>query len=102
MNEKKLKQLFATACYQTAPVPPEDFAEDVLRAIHNSPPSPSSATASLFDQLDAWFPRIAFAALAVMALGVAADFGLSAFGLPDLGDGVSQISAQWFLIPGGL
>ena len=102
MNEKKLKQLFAAASRRAAPVPPADFVGDVLRAIHGSPPPDSLATASLFDQLDAWFPRIAFAALAVMALGVAADFGLSAAGLPDLGDGMSQISAQWLLIPGGL
>ncbi len=101
MNDKKLKQLFAAAHRQAAPTPPADFAGDVLRAIHNSPPPTTSAMPSLFDQLDALFPRIAVGALAIMALGVATDYGLSAAGLPDLGDGISQISAQWLLIPGG-
>lgn len=102
MNEKKIKQLFAAASRRDGPVPPADFAENILRAIHNSPSPVPPPTTSLFDQLDAWFPRIALAALTVMALGVAADFGLSAAGLPDLSDGMSQISTQWFLIPGGL
>jgi hypothetical protein len=37
----------------------------------------------------------------VIVLGVAADFGLTAAGVPNLSDGVSQISAQWFLTPEG-
>ena len=56
-------------------------------------------TLSVFDQLNLLFPRIAFAAVAVIVLCVAVDFGLTAAGMPGLGHGLSQISAQWLLTP---
>ena len=59
-------------------------------------------TLSLFDQLNLWFPRLAWAAVVIMVLSVAADWGLTAAGVPGLGDGVTQISAQWLLTPTGL
>lgn len=106
MNPKKLQHLFAAARREAPPSPPADFAGDVLRAIHNSPsaavPSAPAPSLSLADQLNPLFPRIALAALAVIALGIAADYGLSAAGGPDLTDGMAQISAQWFVTPGGL
>jgi hypothetical protein len=101
MNEKKLKQLFASARNEPAPAPPEDFAADVLRAVRHEPPAGVPQTLSLFDQLNLLFPRLVVASAAVIALCVAADLGLTAAGVPDLGDGISQISAQWFLAPGG-
>ena len=100
MNENKLKQLFEAARNEPAPAPPEDFAADVLRAVHREPVAGRGEAVSIFDQLSRLFPRIALAAVAIIVLCVAADFGLTAAGLPDLGDGLSQISAQW-LEPGG-
>lgn len=99
MNEKKIKQLFAAARQETAPVPPEDFAADVLRAVHREPRAAAPIMLSIFDQLNLLFPRIALAAAAIIVLCVALDFGLTAAGMPGLGDGVSQISAQWLLTP---
>ena len=102
MNEKKLKQLFAAARNETAPAPPEDFASDVLRAVRREPDSIQSQSISLVDQLNLLFVKIALAAVAIISLCVAVDLGLSAAGLPGIGDGLSQISAQWLLTPGGI
>jgi anti-sigma-K factor RskA len=102
MNERKLKRLFASARRETAPTPPEDLAADVLRAIRREPPVAVTETISIFDQLNLWFPRLALAASAVIMLCVAADFGLTAAGVPGLSDGVSQLSAQWLLTSTGL
>ena len=99
MNDRKLKQLFAAARKEPAPAPAEDFAADVLRAIRREP---SPAPISIVDLLNLWFPRIALTASAVIVLCLAADWGLTAAGVPGLGDGVSQLSAQWLLTPTGL
>jgi len=97
MSEEKLRKLFTAAREETAPVPPEDFLEDVLR-MARSEPRVMARTSSLSDGLDRLFPRIAFAALAVIVLCVAADFVLTAAGMPELGDGLSLFSAQWFFL----
>ena len=102
MNDKKLKQLFASACRETSTAPPEDFAADVLRAIRREPPVAAPETISVFDQLNLWFPRLALAASAVIVLCVAADYGLTMADVPSLSDGVSQLSSQWLLTPTGL
>lgn len=102
MNENKLKQLFASARNETAPAPPEGFAGDVVRAIRRGPPVAAPPALSLADQLNRLFPRLALAAVAAIVLCLAADYGMTAAGVPELNDGVSQISAQWLLVPGGL
>ena len=94
MNENKMNQLFAAARNQTAPLPSAGFAADVSRAVRREPPLPP-ALFSICDQLDFWFPRLALAAVAVIVLCVAADFGLTAAGLPEVGDGAAQASAQF-------
>lgn len=98
MNERKLKQLFESARREPAPVPPADLDSRVMRAIRREP---GPATLPLWDQLNALFPRVAWAAVAVIVLSLAADYGLSAAGVPGLSDGISQISAAWFLTPNG-
>jgi hypothetical protein len=102
MNDRKLKQLFAAARRETASAPPEGFTADVMRAIRHEPPAAVPEAISIFDQLNLWFPRLALAASAVIVLCVAADYGLTAAGVPNLSDGVSQLSAQWLLTPTGL
>jgi hypothetical protein len=101
MNGQKLKKLFAAARNETAPAPSADFAADVLRAVRREKPILPPETFSIIDRLNLLFPKLALAAAAVIALGIAADFGLTAAGVPDLSDGVSQISAQWLLTPDG-
>ena len=95
MNKQKLEKLFTTARKETAPAPPEDFAADVLRAIRNGSQIKVAETFSTFDQLNLLFPRFALASVALIALGIAADYGMTVAGVPDLSDGISQISSQW-------
>jgi anti-sigma-K factor RskA len=102
MNDRKLKRLFASARKETAPAPPADFATDVLRAIRREPSAAAPSAISIFDQLNLWFPRLAVASSAVIVLCLALDYSLTAAGVPSLSDGVSQLSAQWFLTPTGL
>ena len=97
MNEKKLKQLFTAARNGTAPVPPPDFAADVLRAVRRAPRENLTRADSVFAQLNFLFPRLALAAAVVIGLCVAADFGFTSAGLPELGDGAAQLSAQFDL-----
>ena len=98
MNERKRKQLFAAARGAPAPAPSAAFEANVMRAIRNEYPAEAPA---IFDALNQLFPRLAWAAAAIIALCVAADWGLTAAGVPGLSDGVSQISAQWLLTPNG-
>jgi hypothetical protein len=94
MNEKKLKQLIASARNEAAPVASPDFPADVLRAVRREPPFLPPAPITLWDHLNALFPRVALAAAAVIVLCVAADYGLTAAGLPGLSDGAAQITSQ--------
>lgn len=102
MKNSKLKQLFAAARRETAPVPPENFAADVLRVIHREAPPVAPEVISVLDQLNSWFPRLTLAASAFIVLCVALDYGLTAAGMPSLSDGAAQLSAQWLLTPTGL
>jgi hypothetical protein len=101
MNERKWKQLFAAARNETPPAPSEELAATVLRAIRDGGQAGRPETISMVDQLNSLFPRLAWASAVIIALSVAADWGLTAAGVPGLGEGVSQISAQWFLTPNG-
>jgi len=94
MKDSKLKQLFTAARNEAAPPPPPGFADDVLRAVRRGPAGGTAGTGSLFDQLNVLFPRIAFAAVAVIVLCVALDFGATSAGLLELGDGTAQLSSQ--------
>ena len=101
MNERKWEQLLAAARKEPIPAPSEAFEINVLRALRDGRHAERPGTLSLFDQLNLLFPRLAWAAAAIIVLGVAVDFGLTASGVPGLGDGVSQISTQWLLAPDG-
>ena len=76
-------------------MPPMEFAADVLRAIRFESVAGVSAPFSIFDQLNFLCPRLALTAVAVIVLCVAADFGLTSAGLPEVGDGATQVSAQF-------
>jgi hypothetical protein len=95
MNEQKIKKIFTAARNEAAPRPSEDFAGDVVRAVRRENPELPPTTDSIFDQLNLLFPRFALMAVAVIVLGIATDYGMTALGVPDLGDGVAQISSQW-------
>jgi hypothetical protein len=95
MKANKLKQLFVAARNETPPSAAPDFADAVLRAVRREPPVKNAATDSLFEQLNFLFPRVALAAVAVIVLCVALDFGFTSAGLLELGDGAAQLSSQF-------
>jgi anti-sigma-K factor RskA len=95
MNEKKLKQLFAAARNEVAPAPSVDFAGDVLRAVRREALPAPAASLSVWDHLNALFPRLALAAAAVIVLCVAADWGLTVAGVPVISDGATQLTSQF-------
>jgi hypothetical protein len=98
MNDKKLNQLFAAA-RKEPPVPPSDgFDLRMLRAVRSESRPAQPDVLSWMELLNAWFPRLAWASVAVIALSIAVDYGLTATGTPGLNEGVSRISAQWLLL----
>src|SRR5215475_941747 len=93
MNDRKLKQLFESARKEPSPTPPAGFDLQVMHAIRREE---KVETVSLFDQLNLLFPRVAWAAAAVICLCVAGELATSALHVPNLTDGLTQFSDQWF------
>lgn len=101
MNEKRLNQLFGAARRETATSPEAGFASLVLTTVRREAQACEAGPVSWLDQIGALFPRLAWATALVVALCVAADFGLSVLGVPSLTDGMAQISNQWLLTANG-
>ena len=87
MNNKKLEQLFESARRSTAPEPEPGFAAAVLRAVRQSPPDRLAGATPVLEQLNAWFPRVALAAVALTVLCVVVDLSCTAAGWPGAGAG---------------
>lgn len=96
MNNK-LNKLFAAARKETPATPEAGFENLVLAAIRSEPMSREAAELSLADQLSALFPRLAWVTAVIVVLCLATDFGLSAWGVPTLTEGVAEISNQWLV-----
>jgi hypothetical protein len=94
MNDEKLKKLFELARGETAPVPPEGFDARVVRALARET---KDAPVSLWDQIEALFPRVVMGAALVMALCLLGDFCFSAAYPTGLSGEVNEISEQWLL-----
>lgn len=95
MNKNKLKQLFASAQKESAPVPSLEFPADVLRGVRREPPPMPVGSLSVWENLNDLFPRLALAAVVVIVLCVAADWGLTAAGVPGVSDGTTQAVSQY-------
>jgi hypothetical protein len=91
MNEK-LNQLFAAAKRETPAAPTEGFASLVMNQIQRNPARPEL---SMSDVLGMWFPRLAVAAAAVIALCVIGDF-VSSSNAPSMSESAAQLSDQYF------
>jgi hypothetical protein len=100
MSRQKLNQLFQAAQRVAPPAASATLAENVARALRQEPLEARPAPASLFEELNAWFPRLALLTLVVLAVGVAVNLALGASDPADLGAGLTQISAPWWLVPG--
>jgi hypothetical protein len=99
MNGQKLKRLFEAVRRESAPLPPEDFATRVARAVRREP---AWNRDSMWEQLAGLFPKLACAAVLVIGICIASDFLLTAFHLPDLSEGVAQLSDQWLFDGNGI
>ena len=101
MNDRRIEQIFDAARNETPPQVPEQFESRVMRAIHEALNRRQADSGSIFDQLNLLFPRLAWAAVFVIALSVAGDLTSSALNLPTVTEGVAQLADQWLLNPGG-
>jgi hypothetical protein len=99
MSEKKLNQLWQAAKSIPAPSAPVTLAGDVVRALQREPALATPNPPTLFEELNARFPRLAVASLVVLGLGVAANLALGPMEATDLGDGSAPVSTQEWLLP---
>lgn len=88
MNDRKLNQLFSAAKSESPAVPNEGFAFLVMRQIQRNPARPEL---SISDMLGQWFPRLAVAAAAVIAICVLGDMVISS-NAPSLSESAAQLS----------
>lgn len=86
MNDRKLKQLFGAAKKETPAAPAEGFGLLVMQQIRRNP---ARAELSITDVLGMWFPRLALAAAAVIALCVVSELVSSG---PNLTESAAQLS----------
>lgn len=91
MNAKKLKQLLNAARRENPPAPTEGFDALVMRQIQCNP---ARAELSISDLLGLWFPRLAVAAAALIAVCVISDALSSG---PSLTESAAQLSDQFFV-----
>jgi hypothetical protein len=98
MNDDKLKKLFAAARKENPPASAGGLDFLVMQAIKHEP---ARRAATVSDQLNALFPRLAGAAVAIIVLCVAGEWFVTG-AQTSLTDGVTQLSQQWLLSGGGL
>jgi hypothetical protein len=91
MNEK-LNRLFTAAKRDQPTAPDEGFASLVMQQIQRHP---ARAELSIADLLGMWFPRLAVAAAAVIALCVISELVTSS-NAPSLSESAAQLSVQYF------
>ena len=93
MNETKLNRLLAAARREAGPAGPADFAGDVLCAVRREPPPGPLGSASLWEQLSGWCPRLAAAAVLIIVLCGVADQLAERMAPADSGDLAAQFSS---------
>lgn len=90
MNDKKLNHLFDAARRETPAAPAEGFELLVMQQVQRQP---GRAELSISDLLGLWFPRLAVAAAAIIAVCVIGEYVSSG---PSLTDTAAQLSDQYF------
>ena len=89
MNNRKLRELFRVAKKEKRAAPTEGFELLVMQQIRRNP---ARTQLSITDVLGQWYPRLALAAAAVIALCVVSEFISTG---PDLSESAAQLSAQY-------
>jgi hypothetical protein len=90
MNDKKMNQLFNAARRETPAAPAGGFELLVMQQVQRQP---GRAELSISDLLGLWFPRLAVAAAAIIAVCVIGEYVSSG---PSLTDSAAQLSDQYF------
>jgi hypothetical protein len=98
MNERKLKKLFELARTDPPPAPSGNFDLRVLAAIRREG---RVAPVSWWDQLGALLPRLAFAAVLVMAACLVADYYYSARQPSSFAEDATQFSTETLFVANG-
>jgi hypothetical protein len=88
MNDRKLNQLFHAAKSEAPAVPNEGFAFLVMQQIQRNP---ARTELSISDMLGNWFPRVAVAAAAVIAICVLGEIVIAS-NAPSLSESAAQLS----------
>lgn len=88
MNDRRLRQLFNTVKKEQSAGANEGFDLLVMRQIRRNP---ARAELTISDLLGRWFPRLALASVAVIALCLVSEF---VFTGPTLTDSAAQLSIQ--------
>lgn len=99
MKERRLSRIFEAVRTEPPPDAPAEFEARVMSQIR-SEAKPEQCSFS--DQLSAFFPKMAFAAVTIIALSVAGDLLLTALDVPEVGDGTVRISEQWLILESGI
>jgi len=94
MKDDKLNQLFSLARRETAPPVPPEFAANIMARLSRQD---TTGPASISDQLNLWFPRLAVASAMAIFLCLGLEFALSSFSSADFSEQVAQVSLQWLL-----
>lgn len=92
MNDNRLNQLFAATKGEAPAAPSEGFDLLVMQQIRRNP---ARAELTISDVLGMWFPRLAVAAAAIIALCIAGDLVSSSNG-PSLSVTAAQLSEQFY------
>ena len=91
MNDPKLKKLFELARKETPPAPPGNFELRVMAAVRREE---RATPLTWWDQLGALFPRLALAAVLLMAACLAADYYASTRHPASFAEDAAQYSDQ--------
>ena len=92
MRNDKLERLFKSAKAEPAPRGEPGFEKRVMNALLQER---RAELISVWDQLNALFPRLAIAATIVIFLSVAADWTAESLAGADLAASAIQISEDW-------
>jgi len=95
-----LNHLFRAVQKASPPSPESGFENGVMVAIRHEPQAHAN-TGLWFDELGALLPHLAWVTALAVALCAATDLGLGALGMPELADGVAQISEHWLFTATG-
>ncbi len=92
MKDEKVNRLLRAARNETAPLPGAGLEGRVMTAVRRSG---HQEVVSLLDQINLLFPRVAWAAAAVIACCILVEAGVGMFSQSDISAKVAEISEQW-------